>query len=297
MMQSELTEFLDAKVSTFFPDDGRWKSSCFKRESTVSEIYLPCHLRDTEWLSLLMIQKYKLSSQTKEAVKMYINSSTYFNILRNDYEQKIVKWQIHYMLNNGENWITDARYGGDFYCLSPMCDYAFRKGIVDTLVAIGMDIDAIEEGIEKNANIWRDIHMCIAFDNQYNPRMFRNPLNKENHALLKEADGEFKEKWLQYRRYQYYQNHKVSVDKYGIVTNDMQMTEQEAKSLALYLKQKSDERLQEIQEYNQRINHPFQQTQMEEPDFCSFSDEDVLSRRKENKYVKKLQKFFQKVHF
>ena len=39
MMQSELTEFLDAKVSTFFPDDGRWKSSCFKRESTVSEIY------------------------------------------------------------------------------------------------------------------------------------------------------------------------------------------------------------------------------------------------------------------
>ena len=37
------------------------------------------------------------------------------------------------MRNGGDNWIIDYNYGGDLYLFNSKCDYAFRKGNVDTL--------------------------------------------------------------------------------------------------------------------------------------------------------------------
>lgn len=71
------------------------------------------------------------------------------------------------MRHDGSNWIVDGNLGGDLYIFSSKCDYAFRKGIVDTLLAIGMDINAIEEGIEKNADMWRDQYMNLAFADEF----------------------------------------------------------------------------------------------------------------------------------
>lgn len=149
MIQTEINDFLDSKVKDFFPEEGFWGSNCFKREQIVSENNLPCHLRNIDWLTSLIIKKYSLYSLEKETIKEYVRDSIYFNQLRSEYEQRIVKWQINFMLNNGENWIVDHKYGGELYLFNKQCDYAFRKGIVDTLSAIGINIDAIEEGIEK----------------------------------------------------------------------------------------------------------------------------------------------------
>lgn len=117
------------------------------------------------------------------------------------------------MRNGGDNWIVDNKLGWDLYMFSTKCDYAFRKGIVDTLLAIGIDIDVIEEGIEKNANMWRDQHMNMAFDNEFYPIFNRISYRFLGDDLeygheLKEPDPEFKENWLKYRKYQYYQEHK-----------------------------------------------------------------------------------------
>ena len=85
-----------------------------------------------------------------------------------EYELKVVKWQIEWIKNGGENWVCDEELGGDFTMLSPVCDLGFRKGVVDTLLAIGMDEEVIEEGLEKYADIWRDRFISSAFFNKYN---------------------------------------------------------------------------------------------------------------------------------
>ena len=102
-------------------------------------------------------------------VLQFVKTSKFFKEKRHEYEQEIVKWQIDWMRSGGENWVIDEDYGGDFVFLTSVCDLGFRKGVVDTLSSIGMNIDAIEEGIEKNADRWRDSFMSSAFSNEYEP--------------------------------------------------------------------------------------------------------------------------------
>ena len=42
----------------------------------------------------------------------------------------------------------------------------YTEGVVDTLLAIGMDEEVIEEGLEKYADIWRDRFISSAFFNK-----------------------------------------------------------------------------------------------------------------------------------
>ena len=52
----------------------------------------------------------------------------------------------------GENWIVDEECGGDLNFLTSMVDLGFRKGVVDTLSNIGMDIDAMKR-VQKKMQI------------------------------------------------------------------------------------------------------------------------------------------------
>lgn len=218
--------------------------NCFRKSEIVAEENFPCHLRDTKWLANLIMKKYGLYCLGKGTVIKYINESEYFNKLRHDYEQKIVDWQINWMYNGGGNWIMDPNFSGEFYFLNYKCDYAFRKGIVDTLLAIGMNIDAIEEGIEKNANKWRERYMRIAFHNLYS--RYREI---EDNKILGEPSQEHYEKWRKLRLYEYYIEHKNSVDKYGKVLPEMQMTELEVTELKTWIKNADEVRMKEIEEY------------------------------------------------
>jgi hypothetical protein len=244
-MKIEVEEYLDKTLSDFFPKDGCWKSNCFRKSQFVAEENLPCHLRDNNWLSELILKKYDLYSLGKATIIEYITNSEYFNKLRYEYEQKIVSWQIDWMLNNDENWICED----DLYIFSNRCDEIFRKGVVDTLSAIGMNIDAIEEGIEKNVDKWREGYMRVAFHNLYSRHNFSLHGDEENKKLT-EPSQEHYEKWRKFRLYEYYIAHKNSVYKYGCVLSEMQMKKEEAIELKRWLNEEHERRTKEIEEYN-----------------------------------------------
>lgn len=224
--------------------------------------YLPCHLRDNVWLAKMLKQSQKLYHVSNSRILEFVESSQFFQEKRHEYEQKIVSWQIDWMRKGGENWITDENYGGDFVLHTALCDLGFRKGVVDTLTEIGMSKDAIEEGIEKNADKWRNTFMERAFINEYDPpyisfnynAIFSETNEQEKRKVLEPVDQEFKEKWLKIRKYEYYRKHKNSVDKYGVVEPDMMLSDEEVKELEAYLNQKHDERKAQIEQYKQERN-------------------------------------------
>ena len=248
-----IEKFLDKTLKEFFPKDGHWYSNCFSKSNFVDEAYLPCHLRDDKWLVDLILKKYNLYCLGKGTIMEYVINSNNFNKLRYEYEQKIVSWQIDWMRNGGDNWIIDKGLGGDLYFLSTKCDYAFRKGVVDTLLAIGMDIDAIEEGIEKNVDKWREKYMNIAFHNLYSVLPSYSLVHHDNgRKVLEEPSKEHYEKWLKLRLYEYYIEHKDSVNKYGEILPEMKMTESEVAELKQWLEVAHEERMKQITEFKNK---------------------------------------------
>ncbi len=269
-MRMEIEEFLDKTLKNFFPKDGNWHSNCFNKSNFVAEENLPCHLRNDKWLADLILKKYNLYYLGKGTIIEYIINSNNFNKLRHEYEQKIVSWQIDWMCNGGDNWIIDEKLGGDLYLFSTKCDYAFRKGVVDTLLAIGMNINAIEEGIEKNANKWRENHMTIAFRNLYCVSPYSLLPSGNEEKLLEEPSQEHYEKWLKLRLYEYYIEHKDSVDKYGKVLPEMKMTEAEVIELKKWLEVAHEKRMKQIAEFKDKdysSNIPKENNKLSKLDF------------------------------
>ncbi len=239
---NEIHEKLRDATYDLFPKTGAWSSDCFNQ----SEDSLIAHLRNTEWLTKRL--KEKLPDVDIATIRAFVSDSEFFREQRENYEQLIVKWQIEYMMNGGDNWLVKEEYGGDFINFDERCDIGFRRGILDTLLAIGMYRDAIEEGIERNANLWRDSYMKRAFRNRYEPidlftrrsdKPFEN--TKEGHL----------EKWLKLRRYQYYQDHQESVDAYGIQKNGMDINSDELEALTVELALLDQERMQYLSEWKE----------------------------------------------
>lgn len=255
-----IIEVLDNASREFFPKDGTWYSNCFRRPIELSMSNLPCHLRDDLWLAKMFQQKQKLGALSSRYVLNYVRNSDVFNEARHDYEMEIVKWQIKFMIDGGEGWICDDEYGGDFINFSTVCDLGFRKGVVDTLSKIGMNCEAIEEGIEKNVSLWRDAYMDMAFRNEYDPIFFCYDLFGSDESLdinkptLENVDPLHKDTWLKYRRYEYYQRHKDSVDKYGVVLPEMKMSLEEASEMAMKLDEMNLKRKAQIKEYEEARN-------------------------------------------
>ena len=46
----QIKAILEEEIKDFFPKEGVWTSSCFKRPNEVARRYLPCHLRDNKWI-------------------------------------------------------------------------------------------------------------------------------------------------------------------------------------------------------------------------------------------------------
>lgn len=250
--KSLIDKILDKATNDFFPKVGRWYNNCYKKSKDVEMRNLPCHLRDDEWLAMMLREEQKLYFLSVSRIYEYITTSKYFEEKRHEYELEIVKWQINWMKNDGEGWICNNEYGSDCGNLMPTCDLWFRKGIVNTLSAIGMDLEVIEEGIELHADLWRDTYMKNAFNNKFELSFIPYIAFHDNSQInavysIPLADAEHKEKWLKMRRYEYYQNHKDSVDKYGIVSDDMLMTQEEATKLKEELEIMNEQRLRVLE--------------------------------------------------
>lgn len=240
-----ITQILEKATDNFFPKQGDWYSNCFERSKNLYMSYLPCNLRNNKWLAKMLQENQKLYRINYYDILDFVSNSQYFNESRHNYELKIVKWQIDFIMNGGEGWICDDNYGGDAMMFTSVCDLGFRKGVLDTLLAIGMDQEVIEEGLEKYANMWRNRYMLIAFNNEYVPIFYlANP-----DVYLEPVDAEHKTNWLKYRKYEYYKRHKQIVDKYGSPDEDMLISEEEALAIEYYLNKKHIERKQQIEEY------------------------------------------------
>lgn len=255
-----VNKILEQATIDFFPKDGSWYINCFKRSNSLEMCNLPCHLRDDEWLANMLRNNQKLFYLNYDQILNFVKKSDFFHQKRHDYEQEIVKWQIDWMKNDEANWICNQGYETDLCFISPICDLCFRKGIVDTLSKIGLDIETIEEGIEKNSSMWRDYFMERAFCIEFEPLFYELhgcDLNMEkslkNIKQLESIDYKHKENWMKIRKYEYYQNHKNSVDKYGIVEPEMMISSKEASELKVYLNNKSIERKHLIEEYKKEL--------------------------------------------
>lgn len=214
--KTELYKILEEEIETFFPKDGIWYSNCFSKPKEVGYGNMPCHLRDNKWLTSLMLQKLDLNNTYYDEVYAYLLSSNEFQEKRHEYELEIVKWQINFT-PDGECLLMDEAHGSDLWKMTEDCDKSFRWSVKHTLEAIGMNSDVIEEGLEKYSDLWRDTYMKLAFNNRYNPLTSIPYLigRNDNFIRLSKPDEKHKEKWLELRKYEYYLEHKTSVDNYG----------------------------------------------------------------------------------
>ena len=119
-------------------------------------------------------------------------------------------------------------------------DKGFRLGIKQTLEAINMDKEVIEEGIEKNRDLWFDKYINIAFRNIYAPVFLSWSGDRST------PKKELKDAWTRVRKYDYYQEHKESVDKYGTILPEMKMTFDEVTMLRYYIEMEGAKRIEEI---------------------------------------------------
>ena len=238
-MKSNIRKF-DKAIENFFPESGIWYSNCFLTAQEVDRSNLPCHLRNNLWMSRLMKSENHWILVRDTTIKEYLDGSELFSNLRHDYELRIVEWQTKHQLNDGEGWIVSDQYGGDFYMFHQDADKGFRLGIKQTLEAINMDKEVIEEGIEKNRDLWFDKYINIAFRNIYAPVFLSWSGDRST------PKKELKDAWTRVRKYDYYQEHKESVDKYGTILPEMKMTFDEVTMLRYYVEMEGAKRIEEI---------------------------------------------------
>lgn len=93
--------------------------------------------------------------------------------------------------------------------------------------------------------------------------------------ILEKPSQEHYEKWLKLRLYEYYMEHKDSVDKYGEVLPEMKMTESEVMELKKWLETAHEERMKKIDEFENE-SYSYNISKIKETDFHT---NDVFSAR------------------
>lgn len=241
---SEQIRIINEEIENIFPSNGRWSNSCYDQPTKLVKANLPCHLRDNEWLSEYM--EYQLYEKginiASHTIKSVIDNSERFAELRHNYELEIVRWQIDWMSHGGGNWLMPEGYDEISLLISSSVDKMFRKGVVKTLSAIGINRDAIEEGIEKNSDMWKDKYMELSFEHAFEPVFYDKPAPAK-------ASKEHLDNWMKLRKYEYYMDHKDSVDKYGEVTPEINLSTQDAEMLKNTVLQQNAQRYKLLEDW------------------------------------------------
>ena len=242
----ELKDYLDKKLDNFFPDTGRWYSSCFSKPDFLSIDYLPCHLDDNKWLARMLMKYCNISSGEYKNVLDYVKTSDLFYKKKKEYGLKIVRWQINFIRNGGEGYLLKDKHGVELWRISEDCDKSFRWAVIDTLEAVGMNRNLIEEGLEKFSDDWRIIYINHAFRNKYEPVVY-NFLDSERAKEYPKVSEDFKSTWIAMRKYEYYIEHREFVELYGTIEPEMKISSEEYEDLKEYVFSESRKRIDEIE--------------------------------------------------
>ena len=90
-----------------------------------------------------------------------------------------------------------------------------------------------------------------AFRIKYEPIMI-NFFGSDDFEPLPDPDLEHKQAWIKMRKYEYYCDHKKSVDLYGAVEPDMLLTQEELTNLKSYLDIANAKRLEFIEQHEKQ---------------------------------------------
>ena len=226
-------EILDNEIETFFPkEDGWnpfWEIKDFKKYPQ-NEENVVCHLSDNHWMAQRMHQnllKKGFLIRTTE-IEEHIVTSKRFVELKNNYELELVKLYIEAKVR-----LLDYDYA--FKRINVQND--FPNAVIKVLSSMSFEREIIEEGIEKNVSLW--LQQCItkSFENEFGYLDYPS----KYHGLCRPqpASEEHLQNYIAASEYQYYKEHKDSVDKYGELTPNMQLTEDEYLKLEKTLKKQS----------------------------------------------------------
>lgn len=245
-----VNNILDTATMKFFPKTGEWYGTCFSRPTELHMDNLPCHLRDELWLAQMFRYEQKIYNVNFEQILDYVKTSNFFKKQREQYEKRIVKWQIKWMINGGEGWIVDSMYGGDFSSMEDKCETQFRKGVITTLCAIGLNRKIIEISLEEYSDLWLNKMINTSFDNTYEythtfPVIKDNSVNLNSNQMQK-SEIVFRNAWIKLRRYDYYQEHKKYIDMINGMRDVANLSNDEVSKLRDFVEMKSYSRKQSI---------------------------------------------------
>lgn len=73
-----INKILEEATKNIFPKTGGWSSCCYDKLDDLSKTFLPCHLRDDEWLAKMLKKDQKLYNLNHEQIINFIKTSNYF---------------------------------------------------------------------------------------------------------------------------------------------------------------------------------------------------------------------------
>ncbi len=224
----------------------------------VADDFLPASTRDHDWLEVYVGSKFKAQNLTYDTIREYIDSSPKFDAARRQYEENLVRCYLdEYKDYRNDDFYTEAKYK---YLLRNSVNYdkIIRNEVTEAMKTLGVHEKSIELSLEKNAPLWRDEAMTVAFLNRYpdcgmadyvrhgdypvNERVIDKDLGEISYYTerawrllpqhkLSEHQKALYNYWKALREYEYYHTHKKTIDKLGTATPNMKMTKKEAKAL------------------------------------------------------------------
>ena len=244
---------LEREAENLFPKSGVWHTEDLNQVTDSDMMYLPNHFNDNQWVSKILQKKLrqKLILVPSKTVKFFVENSHKFAQLKHNYALEIVKWETNYIMRDGDNKQAPKNY--DDLMMATVVDWVqvVRDGVVDALTTLGIDRATIEEGLEKNADNWRNHCLERSFRNLYEPSKFIP--NVPQH--LQPVKPEHRKNWLAAQEYLYYQKHAESVEKYGQLTPAMKMSREEYNDLVQVLEEQNQARSEEIKSWQYAKNY------------------------------------------
>ena len=262
-------QFLDRHLVEIFPDlafvenhikmlQSVKKADLLSADKRItSEDFLPYFVRDDDWLEVYLGSKFKIQNLSYETIRKYIAYSPKFAAARDQYEENIVRCY----LNEYKNFKSDDFYADmeTKYFLRNSINYdkVFRHEVKSAMNKLGLSAKSIEYALEKNAALWRDEVMTVAFLNRYPDCGIRDYVRhgyRFEDGLIEEQDSKpnfYAERawcllplsklseqqkslyniWKSLREFEYYQENKKTIDKLGLATPNMKMNTKDALSL------------------------------------------------------------------
>lgn len=194
--------------------------------------YLPLHTRDNAWLIKyvceVITQREPVGVRWNIIANFVVNSPA-FNAVRCHYEERMIKTQLPYFLNNPiPRGILENSNGTYEYKYALNYDHVFRSKIIDYYMKeLKIDENTIETALESNAELWRKQTMAQTFENRFYPLSMVVDIHKSvNDPWWKRFDKlkqAHQTDWLKMREYQYYRQHHKVIDQLKLATENMLM--------------------------------------------------------------------------